>query len=56
MLIAKVFSLVFALARHKLSKAITLIKKTNAWIFWIGIILSSGIMAEVFIAVIVFLS
>ena len=56
MLIAKVFSLVFALARHKLSKAITLIKKTNAWIFWIGIILSSGIMAEVLIAVIVFLS
>ena len=37
MLMAKVFSLLFALARRRLSQAIKLIKKTNSWIFWVGI-------------------
>ena len=41
MTIAKVFSLFFALARRRLSKAIKLIKITNSWIFWIGVILCS---------------
>ena len=38
-LIAKVFTVVFALARRRMSQAVQLIKKTNLWIFWIGIIL-----------------
>ena len=38
MLIAKVFCLLFALARKRLSQAIKYIKKTNSWIFWVGLI------------------
>ena len=55
MLIAKLFSLLFALARRRMSQAIKKIKKTNSLIFCVGVIFISASIVQAAITTSVFI-
>lgn len=55
MLVAKLFALLYALAKLRLSKAVKLIKLTNKWIFRIGLVSTLVTLTENLILVSIFI-
>ena len=54
MLIAKVTALLYALARKKLSDAIGFIRKTSAWIFWVGLVIIIYFYLNLIVSIIIY--